>query len=184
MRLVFQNIVFHEILAPPIDLNVFSHQLAPPNDPKLTQEAPRSILFMCLFSTSILGRFWCHFGSPNASLLAPFSVPKSLPETIIFSSPKKIAPRAPQDAPRGAPERPKRRPEAPKGSPRAILGAKIGHLGAQEAPKMLQKASKRAQVDPKRRQRNERTRMSARTSLDTNAYKAQHQIHFISFLKT
>ena len=79
---IFQKVVFHEILAPPIEFEVFSPQLAPQNDPKSTHEAPKRIFFCASFSSSFLERFRSHFGSQNASRWAPFSVPKSIPKTI------------------------------------------------------------------------------------------------------
>ena len=59
-------------------------------------------------------RFWLHFGSPKASLLAPFSRPKSIIEWIQHRLGLQVAQQALPDRPRPPQERPKTSQEPPR----------------------------------------------------------------------
>ena len=63
-------------------------------------------------------RFWLHFGSPNASLLAPFWSSKSIKKSIRNRTALKVAPRSPQERPRPSQDAPRTPPESPRTPPR------------------------------------------------------------------
>ena len=62
-------------------------------------------------------RFWLHFGSPNASLWAPFWRSKSIKKTIRNRTALKVAPRSPQERPRRSQDAPRTPPGPPKRPP-------------------------------------------------------------------
>ena len=121
MLLVFQNVIFHEILAPPMNFDVFLTPRLSRNDPKSTQEAPKRLFFSSSFSSSFLERFWTHFGSQNPPPLGTlFGAKIDQKNDQNFISEKdgpKSAPRRPQEAPKtppGGPGPPPARPEMPR----------------------------------------------------------------------
>merc|ERR1712023_146476 len=63
---------------------------------------------------SFWDRFWLHFGSPNASLLAPFWSSKSIKKSIRNRTALKVAPRSPQESPRPSQDAPRTPPERPR----------------------------------------------------------------------
>ena len=63
---------------------------------------------------SFWGRFWLHFASPNASLLAPFWRSKSIKKSIRNRTALKVAPRSPQERPRPSQDAPRTPPESPR----------------------------------------------------------------------
>ena len=87
---------------------------------------------------SFWGRFWLHFASPNASLLAPFWRSKSIKKSIRNRTAQKVAPRSPQDRPRPpqeAPRSPQDAPRTPLDGPKCPPGSPLdGPKGFSEAP--------------------------------------------------
>ena len=59
-------------------------------------------------------RFWLHFGSPNASLWAPFWGSKSIKKTIRNRTASKVAPRSSQEHPRPSQDASRTPPESPR----------------------------------------------------------------------
>ena len=86
-------------------------------------------------------RFWLHFGSPNASLWAPFWRSKSIKKSIRNRTAQNVAPRSPQDRPRPpqdaprTPQEPPRCPPGPPGRPKMPSRTPLdGPKGFSEAP--------------------------------------------------
>ena len=107
--------------------------------PRRLQDLPKTIL-KSVFSLlkiafdfdSFWDRFWLHFGSPNASLLAPFSHQNrsqnpceiGLLQKSLQDRPKSAQdpPKTPPGPPRTAPGPPKTPPKPPPDAPRCPLG--------------------------------------------------------------
>jgi len=63
---------------------------------------------------SFRGRFWFHFGSQNASLLAPFCRSRSIQKSIRNQTALKATPRTPQEHPRFSQDTSRNPPESPR----------------------------------------------------------------------
>ena len=128
MRLVFQNAIFHEILAPPMNFNVFRPNLSPKIEPRGSQERH---FFVFVFDFEF-GTIWVPFWLPKGLPLGVLSVLKSLPQNgpnLIFQ--KERSHTVSKEPSRAS----KRRSRAPNRLPR----------GSQEAPRSAQEAFKRLQ---------------------------------------
>ena len=108
-----ENVDFLKIVRFPIENLVFSPADGSQNDPRSTRTAPKRQLFRSRISTSFSDRFWLRFASPNASLWAPFSRPKSVKKSLGNRTAPKVAPRTPQDRPRPPQDLPKAAPRPP-----------------------------------------------------------------------
>ena len=118
-----------------------------------------NLIFCFVFGTILL-----HFGSPNASLWAPFWRPKSVKKAIGNWTAQSVAARSPEDRPRPpktlprAPQDPPRRPQdpprspqghlrppqdAPKSTPRPPKSAPRPHKSSQDVPKTPPRPPKR-----------------------------------------
>ena len=73
-----------------------------------------SLLQIAFDFESFSDRFWLHFGSQNASLLAPFWRSKSIKKSIRNRTALKVAPRSPQERPRPSQDAPRTPPESPR----------------------------------------------------------------------
>ena len=125
-----------------------NQRFCPPNGtPKRPQIDPRGsqeslffvFVFVFVFDT-ILDPFWLPKPSPLGTLFGA----KIDKKTVKISSPKKMVPRAPQDAPKRLPRRPWEAPGPPKTPPR---GPQDPPRGPQEHPKRPPRASKTPQND-------------------------------------
>ena len=124
-------------------------QEATQNDPRSSQDGPKTVLcrfffrfvfcidFLSLFG-SILVPFGGAFGSPNRSFLAS-----------IFWWFLHVVPRSPQERPRAAQERPRASQEPPKSAQERPKGGQERPKSGQRAPKRRPRAPKSGQESPK-----------------------------------
>ena len=123
----------------------------PKNSPRRSQDGLEELLFRCLILSSILVRFWSHFGAILAPFWLPFGTLWGAKIGPNSDSNLKIAPRGPKRRLRG----PKRRPGGPKRRPK----------GTQEAPKRHPRAAKSTKKGAKSTKKARKSTQTARNAL-------------------
>jgi len=88
----------------------------PQGAPKTVLKSVFSLLKIDFDFESFRDRFWLHFGSPNASLWAPFWRSKSIKKSIRNRTALKIAPRSLQERPRPSQDARRTLPDSPRTS--------------------------------------------------------------------
>ena len=129
---VFKNVVFTHLLVKPIDFDGFSLSRGSQNEPRGTQERPKSLSRASFFAL----RFWLRILIDFGPILAPKMAPSGHPLGTLLAT--KIDAKIDQnlilkkDRPKRAPRRAKSSPGRPRDAPR---GPREAPRGAQEAPR-------------------------------------------------
>ena len=126
--------------------NVFAPSDGAENDPRSTQDAPKTVLKSYVFDVQNYDRFWFVLGSILGAFGEALWLPKGYQKSLKFVSPNKGASKTPQGAPKRPQESPKRVPRGPR---RTSREAPRGPKRPKRQPKRAPRDSKRHQEAPK-----------------------------------